>query len=46
MVGVIVTNWNQVKLELITMSQIVKTAREEANPVAFSRRTTDVLVIE
>ena len=29
MVGVIGTNWNQIKSELITMWKIVKTVREE-----------------
>jgi hypothetical protein len=29
MVGVIGTNWNQIKRELITMWQIVKHVREE-----------------
>ena len=31
MVGVIGTNWNQIKSELITMWEIVRTIREEVS---------------
>jgi hypothetical protein len=33
MVGVLGTNWNQIKLELLTMWQIVKQVREETGVV-------------